>query len=305
MRLLVTGASGLLGLNLSLVAAARGYDVSGLVHSRNLIGVPFTVHQVDLLNTNDALAVILSRKPEAIIHCAALADLNKAEGAPALSRKLNSDLPGILAERASSWGIPFVHISTDAVFGGRQESYTESDQTRPLSVYAQTKLAGEGAVLDAYPDAVVARVVFYGWSLSGTRSLSEFFFNNLKIGNQVKGFVDTFFCPLYVEELAECLLEIISKGLSGLYHVVSPEHLSKYDFGMRIARRYGFNTALIEPVRMQELVRGAQRSSNLVLKPDKLQEALGHALPMVDVGIERFYLRWQEGYNKKLQGYSI
>jgi dTDP-4-dehydrorhamnose reductase len=304
MRLLVTGASGLLGLNLSLVAAAQGHQVTGVTHQHGLRGVPFDLLSVDLLEMVGALARIEKTRPEAVIHCAAIADLNVAEKEPELARRLNTDAAGQLAEAAGRWGIPMIHISTDAVFDGVTGDYDEASPTNPLSVYAQTKLAGEQAVGERNPDAVIARVVFFGWSMPGNRSLAEFFLNNLRAGNPVKGFTDTLFSPLYTEDLAEILLEMVTAGLSGIYHVVSPEHLSKYEFGLRIAKRFGFDVGLIEPIRMQEISRGAPRALNLVLKADKLQAALGHPLPTVDGGLERFYQRWQEGYPQELQAFA-
>lgn len=303
MRLLVTGASGLLGLNLSLVAARQGQAVIGLVHSRALQGVPFEVRQANLLETDAALRVIEGSQPDAIIHCAAIASINAAEQQPELTRKLNADVPGKLATAAKKWGVPFVHISSDAVFDGVKGDFTETDPTGPLSLYGRAKLAGEQAVSAANPEAIIARTVFYGWSLSGKRSLAEFFFNQLRGGEPMLGFTDLIFCPLYVEDLAQALLEMIEKRLSGVYHVVAPDHLSKYDFGVRIARKFGLNSDLIEPVQTGNIDRGATRSLNLVLKTDKLQQALGHALPGVDAGLDRLYDRWVEGYPQALQGY--
>ena len=304
MHLVVTGASGLLGLNLSLVATSLGYDVTGLVHSTLIKETPFAVEHVNLLQVDTALQLLETIKPDAIIHCAAIADLNYAEQHPELAQKMNGYIPGILAKAALQWEVPFIHISTDAVFDGEKGDYSELDVTNPLSVYAKTKLAGEQAVMDQNPSAVVARVVFFGWSLRGDRSLSEFFFNNLKDSHQVRGFIDTFFCPLYVEHLAEVLLEILNAGLSGLYHVVSSQSLSKYDFGIKIARTFGFDPGLIEPVQRSQGPDEAKRASNLVLRSDKLMADLGHEPPSVDDGIERMYQRWQQGYPEKLQRYQ-
>ena len=103
----------------------------------------------------------------------------RRKAARTLAGKLNAEVPGWLAGAAKGWGVPFVHISTDAVFNGETGNYTEEDATDPLSVYARTKLAGEQAVQAANPEAAIARTVFYGWSLSGRRSLAEFFFNQL------------------------------------------------------------------------------------------------------------------------------
>ncbi|MBG0770641.1 MAG: SDR family oxidoreductase [Anaerolineaceae bacterium] len=303
MRLLVTGASGLLGLNLSLVAARQGMAVTGLVNSRSLQGVPFEVRQVNLLETDAAIQVIEASRPDAIIHCAAIASINAAEQQPELTHRLNAEVPGRLAAAARGWGVPFVHISSDAVFDGAKGDFTEADPTGPLSLYGRAKLAGEQAVSAANPDAIIARTVFYGWSLSGKRSLAEFFFNQLRAGEPMKGFTDLVFCPLYVEDLAQALLEMIEKGLSGVYHVVASDHLSKYDFGVRIARKFGLNSDLIEPVQAGNVDRGATRSLNLTLNTDKLQKALGHTLPGVDAGLSRLYDSWVEGYPQTLQGY--
>ncbi len=296
MRLLVTGATGLLGLNLSLVASKQGHSVTGLAHSRRLQGVPFDFMSLDLLNIGDALKAIKSVRPEAIIHCAAIANMDTARNKPDMTLQLNGEIPGVLADAADRWGIRFLHISTDAVFDGQKGGYVESDPTNPLSIYACTKMAGERAVLDANQNAIIARVVFFGWSLSGSRSLSEFFYNHLKVEEPVKGFTDTFFSPLYVEDLASILVEMVETDLTGLFHVVSPEKLSKYDFGLRIATRFGFDPGLVEPVRGGDINRGASRSLNLHLRPDKVQDALGYDLPSVDEGINRLYQRWQEGY---------
>jgi dTDP-4-dehydrorhamnose reductase len=297
----VTGASGLLGLNLSLVAAAQGHRVTGQVHSHKLRNVPFDVQQIDLQNTDQALSAFQETRPEAIIHCAALANIDQAESSPELALHLNGEVPGILAAAAHRWGIPFIHISTDAVFDGTQSSYSETDSVNPLSEYARSKLVGEQAVQAAYPGAVIARVVFFGWSLSGRRSLSEFFYHKLLAGESLSGFTDAQFCPLYAEDLARLLLEILAADLGGLYHVVSPQHLSKYAFGVRIARRFGFNPDLIQPTRMMDLERRAPRALNLVLKPDKLENALGHSLPSIEEGVDRFYQRWEEEYPQRIQ----
>ena len=304
MRLLVTGASGLLGLNLSLVAASQGHEVTGLVNSRSLRDVPFDVRQVDLLNTDSALVAVEAGRPEAIEHCAAVANINAAEQQPDLAMRLNAEVPGRLAEASAGWGIPFVHISTDAVFDGQRGGYTEEDNTHPLSVYARTKLAGEQAVRSSNPDALIVRTVFYGWSLSGKRSLAEFFFNRLNAGEPFQGFSDTLFCPLYVEDLASTILEMLSRSLTGTYHVVAPESLSKYEFGVRVARLFGFNPDLITPIQARDLERGAARSLNLTLSPAKVQDSLGHSLPAVDEGLARFYRRRQEGYPERLRTYA-
>ena len=119
-------------------------------------------------------------RPDAVIHTAALANLEECESNPEKGYRLNAEIPGILARLCERRSIRFVHISTDAVFGGTKKgAYKEEDKPNPQGVYAQTKLDGERAVQKANPLAIIARVNFYGWSLTNRRSLGEFFVNNL------------------------------------------------------------------------------------------------------------------------------
>jgi dTDP-4-dehydrorhamnose reductase len=302
-HLLVTGASGLLGLNLALLAADEGYQVTGVVHHHPLHGAPFEALQADLGQPGAAARLYRQVRPDAIIHCAAVASLDAAEAEPAQAQNLNAVVPGSMAAEAAYRGLPFVQISTDAVFDGGRGDYTEEDTPKPLGIYARTKLAGELAVLVANPQALVARVVFYGWSLSGKRSLAEFFVNHLTAGQQVKGFTDIIFCPLLVNDLAAVLMEMLAKELHGLYHVVSRECLSKYAFGVSVARQFGLDEGLITPVSVGDGNLAAPRSPNLSLSCGKLEQALGHVMPGQAEGLQRFYALYQQGYPARIKSF--
>jgi len=303
MKLLVTGASGLLGLNLSLGIQAPhraiGVDRSKLAHT------PFELVQAELTQPGVISRLIETIRPDAIIHTAANANIDSCESDPEGARILNAELPGVFAASCARAGVRLIHISTDAVFDGTKNGiYTESDSTNPLSVYAQTKLDGEKAVLAANADAIVARVNFFGWSLSGTRSLSEFFVNKLSAGQPCNGFTDVYFCPMFVGDLAETLVRMLDKGLSGLYHVVGSEALSKYDFGVRIARQFGFDEGLIRPLSVEKSELTARRSHNLRLSIHRLSTDLGLEIPGISTGIEKFYTQLQQGYPQKMRSYA-
>jgi dTDP-4-dehydrorhamnose reductase len=304
MRLLVTGASGLLGLNLAVQTAVDSrYAVSGVVHHNALAGVPFNVIQADL-GQPQAVAELLERtQPEVVIHCAALANLEACEAQPELAWRLNAGVPGELAAATARAGIKLVHISTDAVFDGQAGNYREEDTPHPLGVYARSKLAGEQAVTQANPQAIIARVNFYGWSLNGTRSLAEFFYRNLSAGKAVNGFTDIFFCPLLVNHLADWLLKMVEKDLQGVYHVVSAEALSKYEFGCRIARLFGLNEQLITPVSWKAGGLQAQRSPDLTMQTGKLARDLATSLPDQAVGLQRFRQLFDSGYAQQISLY--
>ena len=303
MKILVTGASGLLGLNLSLMGM-EAHTIVGVDRSK-LAGTPFELIKADLLDPEVEHQLLDTVKPDAVIHTAALANLEACEEQPETARLLNAELPGELADACARRGIRMMHISTDAVFDGTKDGvYTEEDTPNPQGVYASTKLEGERNVLSANPNAVVVRVNFFGWSLSGTRSLPEFFINNLSAGKQAQGFTDVFFCPLFVGDLGEMLLKVLKRELSGIYHVVGSESLSKYDFGVAIARRFGLDERLIEPVSVEESTLIARRSHNLRLSVHKLSTALGEPIPGFSTGLDKFYTQYQQGYPQKLRSYQ-
>ncbi len=298
-RFLVTGASGLLGLNFSLQVAGQ-HEVVAVVNRHGLQGVPFPVVSADLTQPEAIERLLEDTQPDVVINCAAIAILDTCEAQPELAYRLNAVFPEELAAATKRLGIQMVHLSTDAVFDGVRGCYREDDPPSPINHYGRTKVAGEQGVLHANPDALVARVNFYGWSLRGKRSLAEWFYYQLAAGQPVKGFTDVFFCPLEVNDLIDILLEMAALRLNGLYHVVSSECLNKYEFGLRIARQFGFDDGLIVPISWKDSGLKADRSTNLQLNADKLAGMLGRLPPEQAPGLQRFRELQRAGYPERL-----
>jgi dTDP-4-dehydrorhamnose reductase len=301
-NILVTGASGLLGLNMSLILA-REFHVTGVIHQDELRGVVYPVIVSDLSKKGEPEKIIDRIKPDAIIHTAAIANVDACEDQPQRAEEVNAILPGTLAKLAKSHSIPLVHISTDAVFDGIAGKYTELDKANPLSIYARTKYQAELNVANEDPNAIIARVNFYGWSLRGERSLAEIFAFKLLAGETVNGFTDVFFCTLHVFLLVDIIMEMLTKNLSGLYHVVSRESITKFDFGRVVAREFGLNENLVKPISVKDAGLKAARSPNLTLRTEKLAQALGHVLPDQRQGLKQFCSLFQQGYPQVLRSY--
>jgi dTDP-4-dehydrorhamnose reductase len=301
-RVLITGASGLLGISLAL-EAMHEHDVLGVDRGK-LKSAPFPVHVANLTRRDELASLLDVVRPDWLVHCAALTNLDLCEKHPDEAKILNAETPGELAKVCANRKIRFVHISTDAVFEGTKTGpYMEDDLPNPLGVYAQTKLEGEGVVQAANPQAIVARVNFFGWSLSGSHSLSEFFFNNLRAGEPVNGFTDVTFCPIFVYHTARLLVDMLEKGLCGLYHVVGAQPMSKYQFGIEIARKFGLRESLISPRSVEGSGLTARRSHNLWLSTHKLSTDLGREIPAFSTGLDGFYTQFQQGYPQKIRTY--
>jgi len=303
-RILITGASGLLGINLAM-ETMNAHDITAVDRGR-LTNAPFKIFNGDLLNPGILDEALDSAHPQWLINCAALADLEACEDNPGIARRLNIDMPAQMAKACKKRGISFVHISTDAVFDGEKDGfYTEEDAPNPLGVYSRTKLAGEYAVFEENKKAIVARVNFYGWSLSGKRSLAEFFHHNLTNQKSMSGFTDVKFCPMLVNHTARTLIKMLQNDLSGLYHLVGPQAMSKYQFGVEIARRFSLKEGEISPKSILSSSLTARRSHNLWLSTHKLSTALGESLPEFSTGLDEFYTQFEQGYPQKIRSYQL
>jgi dTDP-4-dehydrorhamnose reductase len=301
---LVTGVSGLLGSNLARMVSDC-FDITGVLTGNHVLPAPgrapFKAITADLTAPGQVERIFDEAQPEMVIHCAAMTDVERCEAFPDQAARVNADLPGRMAKVAAQHRVQFLHISTDSVFNGEAGSYDEEDEPSPINVYSRTKLEGERRVLEAYPGALVARVIFYGWSWQGQRSLAEWFYNNLSAGNCIHGFTDLVFCPLLVNDMVPILLKMLERRLSGLYHVVSSEAQSKFAFGRMLAREFGFDEELISPASYQTAGLKAPRSRMLNLKSEKLARALGEEMPAQTPAVRRFVQLHRQGYQRVLR----
>lgn len=295
MKLLITGASGRLGLNLAVKALQADYEVIGWSGSRLLPRAPFENRVVDLTQYSRLAQELDADAPQAIINCAAYTNLERAEAEPWRAEGINATAPGELARLAADRGILFLQVSTDAVFDGQKGNYTEEDLPNPVNVYGRSKLEAEQRVLHYYPQACIARVVFYSWGPAGKPSLAEFFYDHLLHENTVNGFTDAIFSPLYGGHLAELLLEMQACGLTGIYHVYGADSLSKYAFGVALAREFGLDETLISPKTAVEFNPETPRALNLSMNNKKLTQALGHDLPGINAGLKALHEDMQAG----------
>lgn len=291
-RVLVTGASGLLGLSLCL-DLARDHEVVAVSRGRLVHHPGVAARQVDLTDLSAVRELWAGAAPDVVVHAAALTSIETCEEHPDLARRLNADVTEEVARQCRDRGTRLLHVSTDAVFDGSDGPYSEADATGPLSVYGQTKLEAEGRCLDACPDALVARVNFFGWSAGGDRSLAEFFITALRAGRPVGGFTDVLFSPLYQRDLGDLLMAAVETRITGVRHAGGPDVLSKYQFGRLVAETFALDPELVQSASVAELSAGRVRSPRLALDSSRLARETGRALPTVRSGLRR--MRADEG----------
>lgn len=279
---LVTGASGFLGANIgwSLTSSARRVALSRTGAAPHHFDEALAG---DLQNASVLADQVLGLKPDVVLHAAALASHQACEREPDLALLINAKATGILAEAAHQVGARFVYISTDAVFDGRIGHYREDDPPSPNSIYGRTKLAGEALAQD-FTDALVIRTNFFGWSPSGSRSILEFFVNELSQGHRIRGFTDFTTSSAYAQDLVQTIHSLLDAGAVGTFHVTSSDSMTKHDFGVAVAEEFSLDSCLIDPAKTDI---HPSRAGDISLDVTKVQRLLGVELPTMREGIRR------------------
>ncbi len=277
----------MLGSNTSRMAA-HDFEVYAtyLAHQTQIPGCSYT--HLDILDRRNVFSTIKKIRPNLVIHTAGLVNVDYCEQHPNESWEANVTGTGNVAEACREIGARMIYVSTNAVFDGMQGMYSEEDPPHALSVYAKTKLEGEKRVQHWLPENIIVRTAFYGWSLHNRNTLAEWVLNSLRNGKKIKMFTDTYFSPVLVNNLAEALLELYSRGLIGTYHVDGSERCNKYEFGLAIARGFGLDETNIEPSSMSESDLIAPRPKDISLNISKVSKAISTKLLGVKEGIAWF-----------------
>lgn len=279
-RLLITGATGLLGSCIAHLASSE-HEVFGL--SRKTIPPAPQWHHCCLDLTDAATTLLFLGKLHAdiIIHCAALTDVERCEKDEGRAWTINVDSTKILSAWASTNRVKFVLISTDSVFDGVRGNYQESDEPAPVNIYARTKLAAEQAVRLQCPKALIIRTNFFGSSAADGTSLAEWMLAKLINGESFDGFTDVRFSPLFAGYLPHIMLELIRRDARGLFHIGAQDSCSKYEFAIEIARIFQLDPSVIRPGSIDQFPFHARRPKDTSLATEKISSFLDREMPSV------------------------
>ncbi|MGZ8489653.1 MAG: dTDP-4-dehydrorhamnose reductase [Candidatus Binatia bacterium] len=234
MKMLITGAAGLVGSHLAR-HLARKHEVLPLQHG-----------DLDITDRAAVRRCLLHEKPALVFNCAVL-QVDESEQQPAKAQAVNVDGPRCLAEAAHDVGAEIVHFSTQYAFDGEPVGrlpYTLHDEPRPVNNYGRTKVAGEAAVRAACARSFIVRTSWvYG---SGKKSFLCTVHNDLKAGKRVYAIDDIWSSTTYVADLIERVLVIRSTGKYGTYHVVNDGICSYYEFALEAGRVLGLTRGQID-----------------------------------------------------------
>jgi dTDP-4-dehydrorhamnose reductase len=281
MKILVTGANGLLGQHLvKLLIESDAHEI--IATGRGVSRTPFVVnersqyHSLDITNGMEVAAFIALNRPDIIIHTAAITQVDECETNPVSCWNTNVTATRFLISAAENIGARFIYISTDFVFDGLAGPYRETDTPEPVNYYGSSKLAAEKAVRESNLNwCIVRTVLVYGNILVGNRSnIVSWVKQNLTAGKNIKVVSDQWRTPTYVEDLAKGILLVMEKNASGIFHISGPEMLSPFDMANATAEYLGLNKTLLEKVNASIFTQPAKRPGKTGFIIDKARQQL-------------------------------
>src|SRR5262245_56458568 len=222
MKVLVTGASGMLGGDVVLAAGNAGHDVVG-----------FGRIELDVTDPQALASKFELERPDVVINCAAWTDVDGAEEAEEAALAVNGTAAGHVAAAAAGVGASVVYVSSDYVFdGAKRAPYLEGDQPAPLSAYGRTKLAGEEATAAANPRHFIVRS---SWLFgTGGGNFVETMLRLSSSQNEVLVVHDQVGSPTYTWHLAYGIVRLIEGLEHGIHHMAAAGQCSWYEFAREI-----------------------------------------------------------------------
>lgn len=288
MQVFVLGANGLLGSNVVRTAQTRGHDVVGTYHTSNpAFDVP--LKPADIRDTNRVREILSEYSPDVVVNCAALTDVDGCEADPDGAFAVNAKAPGEIAAICSERDIKFVQVSTDYVFDGLgHEPYSETDETNPIQVYGESKLAGERAVRETTAETYIVRLSFlYGIHQSNNvlTGFPEWVRSRLDQNKPTELFLDQHVTPTRAGQAAETIFELIKRGKSETVHVACRSCVTPYKFGKMVCRRMKAEPELLLASSMADVEREAERPTHTCFDVNCIESLIGRPQPSLEEDI--------------------
>jgi dTDP-4-dehydrorhamnose reductase len=272
MRILITGAGGMLGFDVRRAVDGAGHE--GLARTRA---------QLDITDAAATADAVRDARPDAVINCAAWTDVDGAETHAGEATAVNGTGAGNVAAAAAAAGAWLVHVSTDYVFdGAKPQPYVESDPVDPMSAYGRSKLQGERAVAAAAPEAhtIVRTAWLFG---AGGKCFPKTILRAAAQRPELTVVADQVGSPTFTGHLAPALVEVAAQRVPGVLHVAGAGRCSWYELAVAVVAAGGVDCP-VRPISTDEYPLPARRPANSVL----VSERGAPALPDWRLGLEAF-----------------
>jgi dTDP-4-dehydrorhamnose reductase len=294
MKILVTGGSSTPGFRIVEELAKAGYKVFAHYNEHDIPNMDNVAKvKADFRDLEKVAQLVRETKPDVVVHTAAIGDVDKCEVDREFAWRVNVEATLALVKEASRIDAYFLYLSTDYVFDGERGLYRENDAPNPVNYYGLTKLVAENVVrsgLNKY--SIVRTSHIYGFGM-GRKNFARAVVESLSQGQKVRALVDQWLSPTLNTLLAKAIKELIEANYIGVIHVAG-ERISRYDFAKAIARRFGFDESLIEPITMNDIQFKARRPRDSSLDTARARSILKIDFYTLKNSLEVFYREWLE-----------
>jgi dTDP-4-dehydrorhamnose reductase len=294
MKILVTGGSSTPGFRIVEELAKAGYKVFAQYNEHEILNMNNVAKvKTDFRDLEKVTQLVRETKPDIVIHTAAIGDVDKCEVDRELAWRVNVEATLALVKESSRIDAYFLYLSTDYVFDGERGLYRENDVPNPVNYYGLTKLVAENIVRSSLNKYSIVRTShIYGFGM-GRKNFARVVVESLSQGQKVKALVDQWLSPTLNTLLAKAIKEIIEKNYTGVIHIAG-ERINRYDFAKAIARRFGFDENLIEPITMKDIQFKAKRPRDSSLDTSRARSILKIDFYTLKNSLEVFYREWIE-----------
>ncbi|NCQ55991.1 MAG: SDR family oxidoreductase [Alphaproteobacteria bacterium] len=280
-KILITGSSGLLGFNLSYKLHQKKHET--------IIGQYFLspnrpqfieTTMLDLTDLEATKKAIQRYRPDVIINCAAMTNVDRCEEDPKTCFSANSNTCENLVTALQGKSCKLIHISTDQLWDGTKSFLTEMAPPDPINIYGQAKLEGENHI-KKHKNHLILRTNFFGGDLPWRSSFTGWLKDNFENNVSFDAFNDIYFTPIALPILLNIIIDAIAHDLSGMFHLGGKERLSKYEFALQYAHLMNYNANLITKNSSDIYKTRAKRPKDMSLDSTKIEAALGIELPAI------------------------
>ena len=291
MKILLTGSNGLLGQKLvALIAPESGFDLVATSRGKNRLPadeLDYHYQSLDVTDKSQVMELISKHRPDAIIHTAAMTNVDQCESDQEMCYTLNVETVSHMIEAARANGAFLLHLSTDFIFDGSFGPLDEEATPNPISVYGQSKLDAEKLLIDSDIDWAIARTVLvYGLAHDMSRSnIILWVKKSLENKTSIKVVNDQWRTPTLAEDLAMGCFLIVKKKAKGIFNLSGKDFLTPYEMAVKTAEFFDLDTSTMTKADSGSFSQPAKRPPKTGLKIDKARELLGYEPHSFEEGI--------------------
>ena len=280
-KILFTGGSSLLSVSWSKYFS-KSFDVYLALHER-IISIPnATCLKLDLGSFDSIFSAFQEINPSFVVNTAALTNVEYCENNHDHAFRVNTSLAIDIAKVCNCLGIKLIHISTDHIFDGFSSFYTELSKPNPINVYGYTKLEAELGLQAISENSLIIRTNFFDKGPSYRQSFSDWIIKKLRNQEKIGLFRDVYYTPIHVKYLSHYVHHLLTTNDTGIFNIVGPKRLSKYQFGVQLAHMFSLDLSLIQPISIDDRIDLIKRPRDMSLSNAKIMNIVNDSSSFTD-----------------------